>query len=502
MDIVNMLVSILGRLNPRVAPAIEERIRSLPFVERQVQKEYGEILEGLRGSLKPYGDEFATYAQMPQAGQDPEEILSEMEALRAREASRWKEGFASGAVYHGDQEYVDFLNRAYALSSQANPLHADLWPSITKFEAEVVSMTAHMLGASASDDAVVGTVSSGGTESILLAMKTYRDWAEDTKGITRPEIIVPSTGHAAFDKAAQYFQLKLVRVPVGGDYRADVAATRERINENTIAIVGSAPSFPHGVIDPIAELSELARERGVGFHTDACLGGFVLPWAEKLGYDVAPFDFRLPGVTSMSADTHKYGYAPKGSSVVLYRGRELRRYQYYVTSDWSGGLYVSPTLAGSRPGALSAACWAALVAMGEQGYMEATERILQTASEIKRGVEQIPDLHILGDPLWDIAFGSEGLDIYKVSDAMAERGWNLNALQKPPAVHICVTLRHTQPGVAQRFVADLESAVAYVRQHPEAEKGMAPVYGMAASMPLRGVVDDLLRRYIDILYEV
>lgn len=188
--------------------------------------------------------------------------------------------------------------------------------------------------------------------------------------------------------------------------------------------------------------------------------------------------------------------------MVLYRGRELRRYQYYTAADWSGGLYVSPTIAGSRPGALSAACWAALVAVGKQGYLEATKRILQTASVIKRGIKEIPDLHVLGDPLWVIALGSDRLDIYKVADAMAERGWNLNALQRPPAVHICVTLRHTQPGVAERFVADLESAVAYVRQHPDVEEGMAPVYGMAASMPLRGVVDDLLRRYIDLLYEV
>lgn len=502
MDIVSFLARVLGRLSPRVASGIEERLRSIPFLEKQVQKEYGQILGQLRGSLKPYGEDFATYARIPNVGRDKEEIISQMEALRAREASRWKEGFASGAVYHGDQNHIDFLNRVYALNSQSNPLHADLWPSTTKFEAEVVSMTADMLGADESADEIVGTVSSGGTESILLAMKTYRDWAQETREITKPEIIVPSTAHAAFHKAAQYFKLKLVRVPVDDDYKADVAATRESITENTIAIAGSAPSFPHGIIDPIEELSELARERGIGFHTDACLGGFVLPWAEKLGYDVPPFDFRLPGVTSVSADTHKYGYAPKGSSVVLYRGRELRRYQYYTAADWSGGLYVSPTIAGSRPGALSAACWAALVATGQQGYLEATRRILETASVIKRGIEEIPDLHILGDPLWVIALGSDTLDIYEVADAMAERGWNLNALQRPPAVHICVTLRHTQPGVAERFVADLESAVAYVRQHPDIEKGMAPVYGMAASMPLRGVVDDLLRRYIDVLYEV
>jgi glutamate/tyrosine decarboxylase-like PLP-dependent enzyme len=395
----------------------------------------------------------------------------------------------------------------YAINSQTNPLHADVWPSAMKFEAEVVAMTAHMLGAGTlaspnADQAICGAVSAGGTESILLAMKSYRDWAREKKRITRPEMIVPSTAHTAFDKAAQYFKIKLIRVPVSADYRADVAATRKAMSRNTIVVVGSAPSFPHGTIDPIAELSELARAARVGFHTDACLGGFVLPWAAKLGYPVPAFDFRLPGVTSMSVDTHKYGYAPKGSSVVLYRGAELRQYQYFTATDWPGGLYFSPTFSGSRPGALSAACWAAMLAIGEQGYMEATRRILETAATIRRAVAANPELYVLGDPLWVIAFGSKTLNIYQIMDVMAKRGWSLNGLHKPPAVHLCVTLRHTQPGVAERFIDDLNAAVAYVKSNPAAKGGMAPVYGMAANLPLRGVVRDLLKRYMDLLYKV
>jgi glutamate/tyrosine decarboxylase-like PLP-dependent enzyme len=290
-------------------------------------------------------------------------------------------------------------------------------------------------------------------------MKTYRDWARDKRGITKPEMIAPSTAHAAFDKAAQYFNIKIIHVPVDADYRANVAATREAMTKNTIVIVGSAPSFPHGIIDPIQELSELARKEGIGFHTDGCLGGFLLPWAKKLGYDVPLFDFRLPGVTSISADTHKYGYAAKGTSVILYRGLELRHYQYYITTDWPGGLYLTPTFAGSRPGALSGACWAAMVTMGEQGYMEAAKRILGTAALIKRGIEEIPALHVLGDPLWVIAFASDTLDIYAIMDYMAKKKWSLNGLQLPPSVHICVTLRHTRPGLAERFIADLKEAL-------------------------------------------
>lgn len=494
----NRAIAGLGRL-------AERRLLSIPLVRRRVERAYDRLMAELGPALKPYAAEFPPLARLPAVGRERAAILDELAALKEREESHWKDGFVSGAVYHGDDEHVEFLNRAYALSSQSNPLHADVWPSTTKLEAEIVAMTARMLGADQAgggpDQEICGTVSSGGTESILLAMKAYRDRARAERGARRPEMVVPTSAHAAFEKAAQYFGIKPVRVPVGPDYRADVAATRRAIGRNTIVVVGSAPSFPHGVVDPIAELSELARERGVGFHADACLGGFVLPWAKRLGYPVPPFDFGLPGVTSISADTHKYGYAAKGTSVVLYRGRALRHYQYYTATDWPGGLYFSPTFAGSRPGGLSAACWAAMVAMGEDGYMEATRRILETAARIRRGVEAIPELRVLGDPLWVIAFGSATLDIYRVLDFMSQRRWSLNGLHRPAAVHICVTLRHTQPGVAERFLADLGDAVEHVRRGPKARGGMAPVYGMAGSLPLRGVVSDLLKRYIDLLYK-
>ena len=262
-------------------------------------------------------------------------------------------------MYHGDESHIEFLNKIYAAQSQANQLHSDLWPSAAKFEAEIVAMTANMLSAEAcgapfdSEGGVCGSVSSGGSESILLAMKTYRDWAREERGITEPEIVVPRSAHAAFHKAAQYFNLRLVPTPLDERYRADVEAVRDAITDNTIAVVASAPNFPYGTIDPVDLISELARERGVGCHVDACLGGYFLPWAERLGYPVPAFDFRLPGVTSMSCDTHKYGYAAKGTSVVLYRGRALRHHQFFTIADWPGGLYYSPTFSGSRPGGLA-----------------------------------------------------------------------------------------------------------------------------------------------------
>jgi len=508
MDINKLSEGFLGRVNPRLLNWAFKYIKKLPAVRKEMEKEFEGILGDIEQSVRPYKDRFTTYGCIPETKLGREDILENMRELNAIEEPRWKEGFASGAVYHGDTEHINFLNNVYALNSQSNPLHSDLWPSNAKYESEVVAMTANMLGAekqsadSGSNGEICGVVSSGGTESILLAMKTYRDRAKDRNGINRPEMIVPVTAHAAFDKAAQYFNIKIKHIPVDSDLRADVAAARKAITRNTIVMVGSAPAFPHGIIDPIEELSELARSRGIGFHTDACLGGFVLPWAGRLGYEVPAFDFRLPGVTSMSADTHKYGYAAKGTSVVLYRGLALRRYQYFTTTDWPGGLYFSPTFAGSRPGALGAACWAAMLSIGQDGYLAATKKILETATKIKDGIQQIPELQILGDPLWVIAFSSETLDIYRILDCLTEKKWSLNGLHKPSCLHICVTLRHTQPGIAERFLEDLAAAVTFIKENPEAPGGMAPVYGLAATLPVRSVVGDLLERYMDTLYKI
>ena len=505
MDIAGMAAK-LARLDLRVAAAAERLAVAIPAVRTRLDREYEQLLAGLEGSVKPYRGEVASFRRLPGRGLARDEVLRTVQDLAARERPRWRDGLASGAVYHGGDEHVDFLNRVYAAASQVNPLHADLWPSGAKFEAEIVSMTAAMLsgGAGGGDQGrqIVGTVTSGGTESILLAMKAYRDRARTRtrRRITRPAVVAPATAHVAFDKAAQYFGIKLVRVPVGADHRADVAAMRRAVTRRTVALVGSAPTFPHGVIDPIEDLAAVAAERGIGFHTDACLGGFVLPWARRLGYDVPPFDFSVPGVTSMSADTHKFGYAAKGTSVVLYRGAELRWRQYFTATEWPGGLYFSPTLAGSRPGGLSAACWAAMVATGEDGYLEATRRVLETGAAIRDGIAAIPQLRVLGDPLWVVAFASDTVDVYRVLERMTQRGWSLNGLHRPAAAHLCVTLRHTEPGVAERFLADLRTSVAEAETQPVDTQGLAPVYGLAATLPFRGMVRDLLKKYIDLLY--
>ena len=463
---------------------------------------FAEMAASIEKSLKPYEGRFAKYDHLPESGMDREEILELMEKFKEIEASKWQDGFVSGAVYHGNAAHIDFMNRVYAINSQSNPIHPDIWPSASKFEAEVVAMTAHMLSADQTSDEIVGTVTSGGTESILLAMKTYRDWAREAKGIRKPEIIAPTTAHAAFTKAGDYLGIKVVRIPVGEDFRADVQATREAINENTIALVGSAPAFPHGIVDPIEELSELASQYELGFHTDACLGGFILPWAEKLGYEVPLFDFRLPGVTSISVDTHKYGYAAKGTSVILYRGSELRHFQYFSATDWPGGFYVSPTFAGSRPGALIAVAWAAMVSMGERGYLEAAKAILETTEWLKIEMRKISEIEVIGDPLFMISFRSETLNVYQILEYMTEKNWGLNGLHLPPSLHLCVTLRHTQDGIKERFLEEFKAAVAYVKEHPQAAEGLGPFYGMASKIETRGLVKSVFNWVMDLLYTV
>lgn len=497
-----LLLDLLNKMPPAAARIFEGALQRSPALRRQLDRQYDALVADLDASLHPYRGRLPGYTRLPAQGRTRADILKEMTALQEEEQVRWRDGFVSGAVYHGDRAHIDFLNAVYALNSQSNPLHFDLWPSTVKYEAEIVAMTAHLLGAGATPDPIVGTVTSGGTESILLAMRSYRDLGRSQRGIARARIVAPTTAHAAFDKAAQSFGMELVRVPVDGGYRADVAAMAAAIDRNTVAIVGSTPSFPHGIVDPIPALAELAQATGVGLHVDACLGGFVLPFARELGYSIPDFDFRLPGVSSMSADTHKYGYAAKGTSVVLYRGETLRRYQYYAVADWPGGLYFSPTLAGSRAGALSATCWAAMVSMGESGYRGAAAKILATARFIRGSIERMPDLVVLGDPLFVIALASPTLDIYRVLDAMTARGWSLNGLHRPAAIHLCVTLRHTEPGVAQRFLEDLAAAVAEVRLQPASKGGMAPVYGIAATLPMHGLVEELLKRIVDALYRV
>ena len=458
------------------------------------------------GDLYPYRDRYQVYDQIPPMGREPEDVYAELKGIAAEENQKWETGQVSGTMYHGGKEHYDFLNRVFSLYSYVNLIQRDMCPSGTKFESEIVSMTAKMLHGDAAkehnpDDDACGTVTSGGSESIYNALFVYRELARQEKGITQPEMIVPSTLHPAFFKSGHYMGIKIIPVPVDENFEADVPAMREKITENTIALGGSAGTYPHGVVDPIEKLSELALEHNLGLHVDGCLGGFILPWVEKLGYDVPLFDFRVPGVTSISCDTHKYGYSLKGTSVVLYRNKKLLRQQFFSIQDWAGGLYASPTVQGSRSGGLSAATWAAMVTIGEGGYLKAARAIMDTSDKIRKGIAQIPEIKIQGKSTFLISLASDVVDIYHVNDYLNSKGWRMNGCQNPPGFHFCITLRNTAPGIAEAFVRDLKEAVEYAKNPPQPAPMSGALYGLAMTADGRIMVKEGMLSYIEATYD-
>lgn len=479
-------------------------------VRKEIAKEAAKLEKSIEDDLKVQSRAIPlVHKTLPSRGIAPSEILQLMKVETAKENVVWQTGRVSGSVYHGEQAHQELLNTAFGLYSIANPLHPDIWPSCMKFEAEVISMTTSLVNDDGRVATVCGSTTSGGTESIILAIKAHRDYYCKMYSIQEPELVCCTSAHAAVDKACDLMNIKLIKVPMDErkNYKADVAAMRAAVGPNTIMLYASAPSYPQGVIDDIEELSALASKQQIGLHVDCCLGGFVLPFMRKLGYPVPPFDFALPGVTSMSLDTHKYGYALKGASVVLYRTKELRHAQYFCYSDWTGGMYTTPTIAGSRSGGLIAQCWASMVAMGEEGYLRHTKDIVETTKLISDGLREIKGLKQLGNAeAMIVCFSStkeeEGLNIYSVADKMSKKGWSLNALQHPACVHLCITVRHV--GKHAVFLSDLADSVQAVRQAIAAGdkvEGKAAIYGMTSSMP-SGPVNTLLRAYNDVVLRV
>jgi sphinganine-1-phosphate aldolase len=430
----------------------------------------------------PYAGRFAVNRILPERGRPREEVLAELAALAKEEDAWWETGKCSGTMYCGDHEHYGFMTEAFGRFAHVNALQRDMCPSMTKFEGEIIAMTLDVLNASAAADATpAGTVATGGTGSILHAMLAYREWARNEQGVTAPNIIKPETAHPAFDKACHLFGIELRKAPVDPvTTLVDVDWVADHIDQATIALVGSACNYGYGTIDPIEQLSDLALQRGVGLHVDGCLGGLILPFGQRLGYDIPVYDYRLPGVTSISADTHKYGYAFKGSSVVTFRHRALRNAQYFYVTDWSGGKYCSPGMEGSRSGGLLAATWAAMVSLGWEGYLRYARQIFQTSFAMQEAVRSHPELRLLGQPTFLFSFTSDQFDVYHVNDFMRQRGWRFNGQQYPNALHMAVTRPQTQPGVAEAFETDLADAVAYARQHADEPAQSSAVYGGAA----------------------
>lgn len=438
----------------------------------------------------PYRRSYATHRSLPAEGVAREDVLAMMADIATAEDRIARDGRVSGSIYHGGEDHFAFLAEVYRRFAHVNVLQRDMYPSATKFEGEIVAMCKALLHGG--DDAC-GVLTFGGSESLFNAVLVYRERA----GIERPQVVVPVTAHVAIAKAAHYLGVEVVPAPVTDGFVVDVDAVRSLITDRTVALFGSAGTYPHGLIDDIEALGALALEHDIGLHVDGCLGGLILPWGERLGIELPRWDFRVPGVTSISADTHKFGYAPKGTGVMLYADRELRHRQYFTYPDWPGGLYASPGIAGSRSGGLIAATWAAMVTIGEAGYLEIAERIFRAGREIRRSVEAIDELAVIGDPTFCVAWRSaaEHVDVYHVNDGLKHRGWRMNSLQLPPALHFCVTLPNTAEGVTAAFAEDLRDAVDYAKA-AEGPPASGAVYGggtpdgnVQVAQMLEGVLD-------------
>jgi glutamate/tyrosine decarboxylase-like PLP-dependent enzyme len=437
---------------------------------------------------------------IPTRGLPEGELLERLAEFR-RDDADWQHGRTFSLVYYAGEAHQRLIEKAYGAYATTNALNPMAFRSLRRMEAEVVRMTASMLHGGRE---VVGTMTSGGTESILLAVKAARDRARALRPkIARPNIVAPETIHVAFDKAAQYLGLEMRYAKLRADLRADVRDLATLVDANTVLLAASAPQYPHGVIDPIEEIAELALRRKIPFHVDACIGGFILPWIEKLGRALPRWDFRVAGVTSISADVHKYGFSAKGASTVLYRDMSYLRHQFFVSTDWPGGVYASPTMLGTRSGGAIAAAWASLVALGEEGYLAHTAKALDATRAILDGIGQIPELEVMGKPdatllAWRARKGS-GLDTFAIADRLEDCDWAVDRQQHPPSVHLTVTSNH-QPVVGD-YLRDLREAVGFVKAHPELQsRGNAAMYGMMAKVPFRGMVKKSVLDLMEKLY--
>jgi sphinganine-1-phosphate aldolase len=391
----------------------------------------------------------------PEKGSGSETILESMEKIRQSD-TEWKTGKMFGYVFDPGDEASVLAEKAFLNFAHLNRLSPTSFPSLRKFENEVVSMCAHLLHG---DENVVGSVTSGGTESIIMAVLVARemDKNKDKRG-HNPEVIMPVTAHPAFLKACHYLSLTPRIIPVGEDKRVDVNLFRQAINDDTILLVCSAPCFPFGVIDHVAEIASIAIEKKKLLHVDACMGGFMLPFMKDVGYPVPGFDFKLPGVTSISLDAHKFGYSMKGASIILYRNPEMRMKQFYIYPDWPGGIFASVALMGTRSGGSVAGAWALINYMGKEGYRKIVKQVIEATKKIISGINSIPGLHVISNPDMSLlAFTSEKYDIFTIADMMEEKGWHLDRQQLPDSLHLTISKGNVE--TADQFISDLREVM-------------------------------------------
>lgn len=378
-------------------------------------------------------------------------MLDELQALKVDDVD-WMGGRVFSLAYFAGHDVLDLSERAHAMFSSTNGLNTEAFPSLRKIQADVVSTVTRWIHG---DEHAAGFMTSGGTESILLAVAAARQRFRATRGITSPNVVLPTSAHAAFEKACTYFDIESRRVAVAQDWRADPDAMSDVVDDDTVLIVGSAPQYPQGVIDPIPALASIGSDRGINVHVDACMGGMILPFLEMSGESVPPWDLRVPGVTSVSVDLHKYGYSTKGASVLIHRTKELRSYQTFVTDNWLGGLYGSSGILGTKGGGPMAAAWAVLRYLGDEGFAELARIARTTCLHLASAIDSIDGLVLRSRPDSTlVSFGSrDGIDIFAVADRLRSRGWYLDRQGPPPTLHCTVHAGHASS--VDDFVKDL-----------------------------------------------
>lgn len=506
-----------------------EQLRKLPFAEGIIKMVLDSEVRGAVSMLTGAKGSDGTASkpklvQIPAKGISPENLMKILDAIHSKEtAVEQGKAFAytyttiremsalAQAMSHGYRKYMEsggsgiksmdkLMADTWEIYMHTNALNPMIYPSLRKMETEIVSMTTAMLNG---DETCAGSLTSGGTESILMAVKSYRDMARAKRPhVSKPNMVACHTVHPAFEKAAHYFNVEIIHVPVRDDARMDVAAAGRAIDSNTILLIGSAPQYAHGVVDPITELSDLAIEHGIPLHVDACFGGFMLPWVEKLGYPVPLWDYRVPGVTSISADIHKYGYSSKGASVITYRNEEIRSYQYFAYGEWPGGLFGSPSMAGSRPGGMIASAWIILNAMGQNGYMDLAAKTMETTQKLVTAIQAIPELSLRSKPdMTCIAIVSveKRVNILAVADIMDGYGWKMERQQLPDSVHMTMMPHHAH--IVDQLASDLRKAVKTILADPSLnQSGTTGMYGLVASIPDKAIVSDFIVKFFSTLF--
>jgi len=459
-------------------------VKKIPYISNKIIYKRKEIIFKIKEDFQKELNDLSIYNQLPKLGLKKNEIEDNFKQMVVKRSIEYSKGRVSGSTYSKNEDLDDMLGSLFKYFNKSNPLHTNLYPAVRKMENECISMMIKIFNG---DENVCGVFTSGGTESILMACKTYRDLGR-ANGIVNPEIVVSDTVHCSFNKACKYFNIKLVSIPCLYDGKFDLKNLEKKINRNTILIVGSTPSYNLGIIDQVPKLSEIALRKNVPLHLDACIGSFLINFSELR------YDFSYPGVCSISADFHKYGQTPKGASSILYRNKDILKYQYYIDTNWSGGVYATSTFSGSRCGNVVALAWATLMYYGEEGYRKNYEHIIELNEYLVSEIENIKELFIYGDPkLSIIGVGSKLININTLSEKLKELKWDITVIQNPNGFHFCITSYHTKE-ILGEFIKNMKDII---DTNPLYISDYSPcIYGTMKKVKDTDIIEDVVTDYL------